>query len=73
MLNGWLWPTLGGNFQLINGGPGGEILAQCGMGNASVSAKAVDQKGVYFPGEAEDVVGVKEESFLQKLEVNLKT
>lgn len=67
MLNGWLWLILGGNYQLINGGPAREILAQCGMENASGSAWAIDQKGIHFPGKAEDAVGVKEESLLQKV------
>lgn len=40
------------------------ILAQRGTENTSGSARAVDQKGVHFPGKAEDAVGGEGESFL---------
>lgn len=40
-------------YQLINGRSSRGILAWCGMENTSGSARAIDQKGIHFPGKAE--------------------
>lgn len=60
-------------YQLINGRSSRGILAWCGMENTSGSARAIDQKGIHFPGKAEDAEGVEGASLLQKVRVNLET
>lgn len=49
---------------MTDGGPARDVLAQRGTENTSGSARAVDQKGLHFPGKAEDAVGGEGESFL---------